>query len=527
MTNIAAEAPKESQQRSRVADGRRSRILEVCLVVALLGIGLGLRLVKLDEPPLDFQPTRQLRSAIIARGMYYQNSPGADPQLREKAIAIWSTMERYEPPLLEHLVAWTYQLMGGEHLWVARLYSSLFWIIGGIALYGLVRRVFSMGSGLFALGFYLILPWGVQASRVFQPDPWMVMWVLLSAYALYRWGESGARSWLWTVLAGLFAGLAMLVKIMALYAEVCMAAGVLLTLLFEEKPFTQSLRRLLTLPQVWVFAGLSAILPGIYYIGLGQRSTDFAAFWVFSFTGLLGQSKFYVHWLGLIHGIMDVAVFFAAILSALLYPRRARGLMLGLWLGYFLIGISFPYQIYTHDYYSLILVPIVAMSLAPVAHEILNRVKKQSVFWQFTIALVFLSIAGYYTYVARSQLFAFNYKNEPIPWQEMGQKLPNDGTIIALTHDYGNRLKYYGWRTVNLLWPSQADINLSAAQGVVKIDNYSEYFKQQTAGMDYFLVTLFGDLNAQPELKSLLYDHYPIAQQGDGYILFDLRHPKP
>jgi hypothetical protein len=39
-------------------------------------------------------------------------------------------------------------------------------------------------------------------------------------------------------------------------------------------------------------------------------------------------------------------------------------------------------------------------------------------------------------------------------------------------------------------------------------------------------VTLFGELDAQPALKDRLYNNYPIYAQGDGYVLFDLRHPK-
>jgi hypothetical protein len=80
---------------------------------------------------------------------------------------------------------------------------------------------------------------------------------------------------------------------------------------------------------------------------------------------------------------------------------------------------------------------------------------------------------------------------------------------------------------VSRLWPSEGDLELSEAAGSERIGDFAPYFKEQTAGMDYFLVTLFNDLDNQPALKSMLYEHYPIAKQGDGYVLFDLRHPKP
>lgn len=507
------------------------RLWQKLLLAGLLVLGFGLRMVNLYDPPLDFHPTRQLRAAIIARGMYYDTLPNADPAAREAAIQIWTTMERYEPPILERIVALTYRVIGGEHLWVARIYSSLFWLIGGITLFALVRRALSTGGALFALAFYLILPWGVVASRAFQPDPWMVMWILLAGYALYRWAESGLDSWLWTVLAGLFSGLAVLIKVYAVYPIAGMALLTLLAPLFEGRTPRKNLFVLIRKPQLWVSALLVAAIAGVYYLGLGDRSVSFASFWVLSFIGLLRETKFYIRWLALIHGIMDVAVFFAALVGAVLFSGKARPVVIGLWLGYALIGFTFPYQIYTHDYYSLLLVPIAAISLAPLADAVFRRVFDQPLLWRVVFVTGLLLIGGYYAYVARSQLAATNYASEPYPWQQMGKALPNNGAIIALTHDYGNRLKYFGWRSITRIWPSQGDLDLSAAaaeaSGTRSRTDFESYFRAQTEGMDYFLVTLFADFNAQPDLKAMLNDHYPVVGQGDGYILFDLRHPRP
>jgi len=496
------------------------------LALLLILLGLGVRLVDLNDPPLDFHPTRQLRSAIIARGMYYASMPDADAALRDKAIQFWASMELYEPPIFERLVALTYRVIGSEQLWVARVYSSLAWAIGGAALYVLLRRMFTPGAAIFSLGFYLLLPWGVLASRAFQPDPAMVMWVLLSAYTLYRWGEARARSWLWAVLAGVSCGMAVLIKAFALFFVVAMALGILVSLIVEEGKFIAGLRRVLARPQAWALAGLAAAIPAVYYLGLGPRSGEFASFWIISLSRLLLDREFYMQWLALIRGLMDVAVFFTALLAVFLIPGRGRLLVLGLWAGYFLLGLTFPFQIYTHDYYSLALVPVVAISLAPLADLVLKRLDESPRLWKALFILVFLVISGYYTWVSRSQFYGRDYRLEPVPWKQMGADLPNDGDIIALTHDYGNRLKYYGWRMVNRMWPGSGDLSLSEAAGSDRIGNFEAYFQDQTAGMEYFLVTLFGDLNAQPELKSELYDHYDIYAQGDGYVLFDLRQRK-
>lgn len=61
---------------------------------------------------------------------------------------------------------------------------------------------------------------------------------------------------------------------------------------------------------------------------------------------------------------------------------------------------------------------------------------------------------------------------------------------------------------------------LSATRNPDK-DNAAQ-FDDLTADKDYFLVTLFGQLDKQPGLKEIL-AAYPIAAEGDGYILYDLR----
>ena len=44
--------------------------------------------------------------------------------------------------------------------------------------------------------------------------------------------------------------------------------------------------------------------------------------------------------------------------------------------------------------------------------------------------------------------------------------------------------------------------------------------------MDYFVITMFSELDAQPYLRKILYDHYTILAQSDWYIVFDLTQPK-
>ena len=70
-------------------------------LVLLLVLGAALRFVQLGAPPLDFHSTRQLRNSLVARAIYYDLLPNADPQKRALADSFQRAVGRYEPPISE------------------------------------------------------------------------------------------------------------------------------------------------------------------------------------------------------------------------------------------------------------------------------------------------------------------------------------------------------------------------------------------------------------------------------------------
>ena len=134
-----------------ITPGNRSffapRWLLTAALVVLFGLGLGIRLYDLTNLPLDFHPLRQLLSALKARGMYDQTAPGVPDWQRKMSLKQWRTKTEVEPEVFEHLVAFTYRFTG-EQLWVARIYSSLFWLIGGLFLFLLVRELISVDGAV-------------------------------------------------------------------------------------------------------------------------------------------------------------------------------------------------------------------------------------------------------------------------------------------------------------------------------------------------------------------------------------------
>jgi hypothetical protein len=177
---------------------------------------------------------------------------------------------------------------------------------------------------------------------------------------------------------------------------------------------------------------------------------------------------------------------------------------------------------YTHTYYHLQLIPIIALSLVPVIELILDRLGQQRWWWQIAFAGVVVIGLAFSAVVSVANLKQDDYRVEPAYWQEIASYLPFDGKIIALTQDYGYRLMYYGWRKV-ILWPNRGELNVSKLRGSEK--EFQEYFDKRIEGMSYFLITAFNQFDDQPDLKQYLKDHYPVVAEGVGYLIYDLQHP--
>jgi hypothetical protein len=55
--------------------------------------------------------------------------------------------------------------------------------------------------------------------------------------------------------------------------------------------------------------------------------------------------------------------------------------------------------------------------------------------------------------------------------------------------------------------------------------SFDELFERYASRMNFFLVTDLDEFSRQPELRERLFSSYPISSEGDGYLIFDLKHP--
>lgn len=493
---------------------RHKWILFLLLLVTFIS-ALAIRVYDLNDLPLDFHVARQLQSMIKARGMYYETAPNVEAWQRDFAIKQWKIMPTEEPEVVEHLAVFTYKLLGEENLWFPRFYSVVFWLLAGAGLYLLLRRWVSSEGALIGLLFFLFAPYGIEVSRAFMPDPLMMALLIWSCWALVRWCEK--PTWPWAVVAGLLFGLTIYVKLTAVFY----AAGAIFGLTLGQFGFKKALKNV----QFWVL-GVLALVPGAAYNLLG--------IYVFKFIsqdavenrilpGMLTNPVSYLQWNNLIGVVVGFAAFLLALAGLFLIRQRsARSLTLGLWAGYLLFGFFFIYYYTTHDYYHLPLLLMVSIGLAGIGDALIAKalewIRPQ---WFASALLIAVMAAGVFEvcWQVRTDFKRVDYRPQAAFWRMLGDKLRGTSSL-AMTEDYNGRLTYWGWYDPAYM-PEVAELTHRELAG--HGSDAVETFKAVAQGKEFFLVTLLDDLDKMPALKSYLYQTYPIYDQGDGYLIFDLR----
>lgn len=501
-----------------------SRVARTTTLILLFGLALVIRLYDLTDLPLDFHPTRQLLSAIKARALYYATQPdGISTWQLETGIGLAKLKAGVEPVVFERLVAFTYHYIG-ERLWVARIYSSLFWLIGGVFLFLLVHHQVSYQGAILSTAYYLFFPYAIIASRSFQPDPLMVMLTLAFWWMFARWIDHAmdpspagrGAGVMMALLAGFLGGFAIFIKFSVAFFVLGAALGLGLTRFTWLDLFKNA--------QVWVMA-LLGVIPSAMYLYHGIRYGSLGGqFEGRFFPALLLSPLNYLQWLTEADLAVGGLFIMLALLSLLLVKDGSlRGLLAGLWVAYLLYGLYFNYHIATHDYYHLPLIPIVALSLGPLGGWIAAQwTEANSGLGRGAVYAILLYGLFSVTWDVRNQMKAVDYRPEAKTWAEIGERLEYAPTAMALIPDYGSRLEYYGFTTAGI-WPTLDDMTYYELRGGA--GSFDDAFATRVRNKVYFLVTDFEELKRQPELREQL-DTFPVYAEGEGYIIYQLREKK-
>ncbi len=493
-----------------------SRGWRILVIGALFLAAFAARAYRIGNPPVDFQPTRQYRSALITRS-YYSRTLDSIPEWEKRVAASNGRRQpQREAPIMEYLALWGYRIAGGEYLWIPRTLTSLFWLIGGLFLYAVARRIASPDAALLATVFYLFLPFGVTATRTFLRDPLMVTLMLAGVYAIIRYADR--RSLPRLLLAAVLSALSIFIKPIS-----CPPIfGAYLALALLRTNFIKAVFN----PHAILF-GVISLLPTIAYTAYGTFVADFLrlpAQQSFLFH-LLVKAFFWHAWLGKIGLTVGYPAFVGALFGIVLFRDSfSRALTIGLWAGYFAFGLVFNYGVHTHTYYQLMLVPTVALSLAPLADVIVGWLRQAA-------RLPFLRIATWAILVV-----AVFLPLEPVLWQradpawktkialreEIGEVVGHSTKTIILDHHFGQILRYHG-KMCGDWWPSRGYFGYLKLIGMPEIPTEERLDQMiEAESPEFFIIVGLENYEGQPELSALLNKRYRKLHDTGEYIIFDL-----
>lgn len=506
---------------ARLLNNRNKSLAVLLALTTLFIIALLIRIHGVTGIPLDFHPTKQYRSALTARAFYYRSVESIPDWKRDVAEANLQRLGVLVPPISDYTAALAYRLVGKEELWIPRLVSSLAWLIGGAFLYAIGRNLVSPLAAVASTAFYLLLPFGVQASQSFQPDPLMIMAMMIALYGLIRYYQR--PTWLLLIVASSASAAAILVKPVCLF--IIFSAFVALQF--------QAHRRAIS---TWRWQSLvfvvSSLLPGAIFYGYGIVFTDTLNMQaeVSFLPSFVLEFRFWDGWLKRIRLVMGYTYYLAGLFSLVFWPADwRRRFILSLWAGYFAMSLSIAYPSSSHDYYHLPLIPIVALSVAPVVSLVTTDLLKRIAGFRWLVITAFLLgmmvfLAAGTSVQAHRKLPDFTHNIASA--RAIGELVEHSTQTIVLDgEDYGRSAMYYG-EFSGVFWPPWYDIRDEALWGEPRLtveERFRRYFLDHQP--EYFVVTDLGELAHQEDLNVFLLEGYRTLKGTADFVIFDLRDP--
>jgi len=86
---------------------------------------------------------------------------------------------------------------------------------------------------------------------------------------------------------------------------------------------------------------------------------------------------------------------------------------------------------YTHSYYHIQLIPVVALGLASIIQAVVGPASGLPRVWKAALFVIILITIGYQSWVARSVLVAQDYSHAPLPGNQLVKPFPQTLKLSA------------------------------------------------------------------------------------------------
>lgn len=221
-------------------------------------------------------------------------------------------------------------------------------------------------------------------------------------------------------------------------------------------------------------------------------------------------------------GLVLIAVVVAGLLAA--RTRLARVVLGGLLVGYGAFGIVFTRHISTHNYYSLALVPIAALSFGFLVALAAPRASRLPRLALSAAAAGAIALVVVWTIHLHDRLSDPAYSRQGTQYRQIGAIVDNTPSSLFLADDFGLPLEYEG-RLSGRWWPTGSEAS-SATPGQ-RISSRDEDHWPAVADMQSpptaFIVTDRAEFSRQPGLRAYLERSFRRRADTPAYLIYDLR----
>jgi hypothetical protein len=423
-------------------------------IALLIGIGLlacVVRLYHLTYPVADWHSWRQSDTAAVARNFLRF---GIDP-LHPRYDDLSNIQSGKDNPQGWRMVEFPiYQVIGAAAklsfpkipLEVLLRLVTIAAVVGTTILLGLlVARFVDPFTGVLTSLLYAILPYSVYYGRTILPDPSMVFWAVFSLWLVSR----GKSTW-WTVLAAIAGALALLSKPMAVFLLLPIGWLVL-------RKYGWSKRLIGELMLYGVISIIPLLLWRKWILQFPEGIP--VSTWLLNGNGIRFKGAWF-HWLfavrlgDLILGFWGLILFGIGLVVS---PSKKEGWFFRWWiLGTLLYLIIFATGNVQHDYYQILIIPVVCIYAAKgLASLLRNNLAGIIVAFLSVIAMLgfsWFTIRTYY-WINRPEIVEAGKVADSI--------LPKDAKVIA---PYNGDTTFL-YQTQRQGWPLGFDIDKKIAMG--------------------------------------------------------------
>lgn len=375
--------------------------LEYFLLSLVILSGFIVRLYKIDSPVADWHSWRQADTASVTRN-YTSNGINLLFPKYDDISSIQSRLPNpngyrmVEFPVYNGVAALAYNAFSNfsVEIW-SRLITIFCTLVTSFFLYLVGKRILGKWGGILSSFFYLFIPFNIYFTRVILPDPMGVMFGVIGLWLFVKYFYESNNVYLY-LSSALFALMLLIKPYLGFYLIP------VLYLFVSKHGFKTILKKKEIILKIFFFLFLT-FLPFIVWRWWEAKFPEGIPlfWWAFNGNGIRFQPAFW-NWIfgerigHLILGSFGLVPFVFGILNTKMKTLRDKNYFIH----WFLIGAFFYFITVAnanvmHDYYQILVIPAVAMTLASGCVylwnlSVFNKVASRSVLF-FSVFIMLVS----------------------------------------------------------------------------------------------------------------------------------------